>query len=105
MLRNTKGLLEKLLAICKGLKKVECLGGGADFGNRPGGFVAWGLCQKSIEIVWDNISSAPGTFNIGWSLGSCLCLLVECSECSFCNPILHHKPSAKQSSISKDRRG
>ena len=41
---STKRLPVMVSVIDGGLDKLECPRGGADFRNRPGGFVAWKLC-------------------------------------------------------------
>ena len=48
MLNDTKRLLAKSAAIDRGLEELR---GSADFGNfaqRPGGSVAWRLCQRFV---------------------------------------------------------
>ena len=44
--------------------------------------------MKAVRIasVWNNAGSVPGIFNAGWSIGICLCLLVEYPKCALCNP-------------------
>ena len=83
---STKCLPVTVSVIDSGPEKLECSRGGADFRNRLGGFVAWKLCLTSIWIVWNNAGSVPGNFNVHWSIGCYLCLLVEYPKCALCNP-------------------